>query len=206
MTVTVTQLPFAWKAAQDAIQVWASGIGLTAIWARQNAPRPTEPFVSLKISRFPSIDVAQQERIFTYDNAAQGYAVNVTGIAEFTCNVQVFCTSDNPDASMEAAGVYQQWTDAAGYCSALGARLFLPQTLDAFTELGMCAIDTGPVTVLDDIAFGEFDSRASFDLSMRIGSNYILTPAQSAIVPIEKTQFTGTTGTHNETDTVPNGA
>lgn len=201
---TQTQLPYDWKHAQDAIQTWASGVGLQAIWARQNAPRPSNAFVSLKITQAPSAS-APQEHLFAYDAPSDGFYVTIAGQAEFICNVQVFCVSDNPDSSMQAGGAYEQWADAAGYCGALIPQLWLPAVQDAFGALNMCAYDVSNVTVLDDIAFGEFDSRASFDVSLRIASNYILTPQQSAVVPIKSTQYTGTTGAPPRTDTV-NGA
>ncbi len=195
-------LPFDWLAAQDAILRWAKQSGLIAVWSRYNAPRPANPFIALKITQAPS-PVAYDCRQYTYDSTVDAFQVNVAGQREFVCNVQAFIQVDSPDASMEGSGIFGQWADAAGYLALLSSALRAPGTIDDLASADVSVIDITPIIVLDDIALGEFDSRASMDVRFRIASNLIIAPTPQGIVPILSTQITGNTSGITEGITVP---
>lgn len=195
-------LPFNWLAAQDAIVRWAERAGITAVWARQNAPRPANPFIGLKITQAPS-PIAYDNRQYTYDSTVGAYRINIAGQREFICNVQAFVQNDSPDASMTGAGIFGQWADASGYLSLLASELRSPRTIDDLDLADVSLVEALPIIVLDDIALGEFDSRASMDVRFRIASNLVIVADPNGVVPILSTQVTSNTSGITEGITVP---
>lgn len=184
-------VPFAWPQQQDTLIRWAKLVGLMAVWSRENAPRPSDPYIALKVTQGPT-PLGDDERIKMYDAPTKKMGYNVSGPREFHVNVQAFTHNDNPDPSMLASGTWAQWTDSAGYLSLLAAYLRSPDVLADLMANDIATIDVSPIQVLDDIALGRLQSRSSMDVRFYLGSNLTITPSLSKVTTIASTQITGT--------------
>lgn len=170
--------PFDWSGLQDTIGRWAHTADAQVVWGRENAPGAVKPYVALKITQAPEA-ISYDQQSLVYDATDDTLVPNVCGQREFVCNVQAFTSSDAPAS------------DAASILSTLTSSLWLQSTADDFVANGLAYVDGSAITVLDDIALGEFDSRASMDVRFRIASNYLPGPS-SGVGYINRVSGTGT--------------
>jgi hypothetical protein len=166
--------PIAWVQIQNALTRWAQTTGLLVKWSRQVGGQPASPYIDLKVTNVKAISDDQQVPI--YNSEAQTLTINATGQRQFVLNVQAYCLSDNPDSTPTGTMALQQWTNAEGYLTFLQSMLRYQPIHDALLQTQVSVIQPGDITVLDSIALGQFQSRASMDVRFATVSNFIAPP------------------------------
>ncbi len=167
--------PIPWVTVQNALTAWAQTSGLLVKWSRQVGGQPASPYVDLKITSVTAI--SDDEQVVAYNTVSHVLTQRVVGQRQFVLNAQVYCLSDNPDSSPTGTMALQQWTNAEGYLSFLQSMLRYLPVHDALLAAGVAVIQPGPITVLDSIALGQFQSRASMDVRLAVASNFVPPPS-----------------------------
>ncbi len=180
--------PIPWVTIQNALTRWAQTSGLLVKWSRQVGGQPAKPYIDLKITNVKAISDDEQQP--SYDSTSGVMTINVVGQRQFVLNVQAYCLSDNPDSSVTGTMALQQWTNAEGYLSYLQSLLRYQLVHDSLLQAGVAVIQPGDITVLDSIALGQFQSRASMDVRLATASNFIA-PSEDDLGFINRVSGTG---------------
>ncbi len=156
MTVRTPQPSIAWEDVEQALVDWATeATGLETVWAEENGPQPTRPYVKLDWLTYPTA-IGDDYFVDELDEETDEIDRVLEGVREATVNVQVLSSSTR-------AG-----QNAAYYCDLMANSLASDSVIrDHFSPVRMALWDTQSI---QKDAFAEDDkaiSRASFD--MRLG-------------------------------------
>lgn len=184
-----------WDAIYTAIQsVVATATGITVIRANQNAPQPAYPYVTYKRLTPGARETEFGEVRYSEDlGAGPGEEIIATAASQvaFTMSFQAFADSDAPAAN------------ADHYLTLLQGALALPSVQRTLRAAHAVPVEIVDSQNLDDIAGGEWKSRASLDIRFRTvlssseATGYIATTevAGTYVKPDTSTvQRTGTLG------------
>lgn len=141
-----------WNAAKDALYEWASSAsGVSVIWARQSAPPPATPYVTLALVGGPiAIGHDAQRRVHLPDGEELAdLRVDWLGAREMTLSVNVY------------------GGDALAIASTLQSSLSLETVRDALAAAGMSVIRAGDIRDLTALLETTFESRAQMDVRLR---------------------------------------
>ncbi len=144
--------PIAFATIENALVDWLrSSTAIAVLWAKQNRPQTTKPFVVLKRVSGPIvIGRDEQRRRMVGDELF----TDIIGQREMTYNVQAFCSSDKANESAES------------YLALAQATIEHDSIIDKFELAKIGVVNIGPIASLDSIAGAGFESRASFDLTI----------------------------------------
>lgn len=188
--------PIAWVQIQNALTRWAQTTGLLVKWSRQVGGQPASPYIDLKVTNVKAL--SDDEQVTNYNATSQALTLNVVGQRQFVLNAQAYCLSDNPDSSPTGTMGIQQWTNAEGYLSYLQSILRYQKIHDSFLSASISVIQPGDITVLDSIALGQFQSRASMDIRFATVSNFVA-PSTDDFGFINRVSGTGDVSDNNRT-------
>ncbi len=168
-----------WAQVQTAIQAWAAGVVTPApvIWAKQNAPRPARPYVTLSLSAMVPLG---------HDHF--GDVDGETGARDIQSDVDL-------TVQVEAFAAERDFNGAPPLLMSLSMSLEGQAVQDALRVGGVGIVDTLPVQDLSLLRNPDFEGRAIMPVRFRWRNTLLETPGLIETVVLEGT------GTPDGTDT-----
>jgi hypothetical protein len=142
-----------------------------AIWADQNTPQPTYPYVTLKRPGFAGAETFDETRT-TYDGTADaGEEIELEEIELLTTGPREFTLTVTAHVD-DTAGAYDDANaSATALLSAAQSSLGKRSVLDALSVAGIAIIERLPVLDTSAVVNGEWNSQAAMEIRMRVTSN-----------------------------------
>lgn len=163
--------PVDWAVIDDALFDWIIGaLGLEndqCLWAKQNAPQPRYPYVTLDHPGFADEPGTLDETRTSTDlgqPAGEEIELLTTGPREFTLTV----TAHVDDRT---GGAHDANANAEALLSKAHSSLGKQSVLDALAAAGIALIERMAVLDTSVVVNGEWVSQASMDVRLRVTSN-----------------------------------
>lgn len=165
MSLATALQPVDWETIDDGIYDWLVALlpSVSVIWANQNIPQPSYPYLSLLRNAFIELGGVPEKRYTTDLGQPAGDEIEIeaTTMAEFTLSIQA-----HVDAG---AGANDPAINAVALLGKVGASLGLLSVQRNFQDnLGLAIVERLPVQDISLVVNDEWISRAALDVRLRL--------------------------------------